>query len=87
MGARHFAERAQRVQNLQQLWMLKSQDPTVGAHMSGRTFAKIMAEELNEPELFGDNVSVFETLETQEVAREAQLVNDERNQIGLERGI
>lgn len=87
MGARHFAERAQRVQNLQQLWVLKSQDPTVGAHMSGKTFAKIMAEELNEPELFGDNVSVFETLETQEVAREAQLVNDERNQIALERGI
>lgn len=87
MGARHFAERAQRVQNLQQLWMLKSQDPTVSAHMSGKTFAKIMSEELNEPELFGENIAVFETLETQEVSREAQLVTEERNQIAMERGI
>lgn len=87
MGARHFAERAQRVQNLQQLWMVKSNDPTVASHMSGKTFAKIMSEELNEPELYGENVAVFETIETQEVAREAQLVTEERNQIAMEKGI
>jgi len=87
MGARHFAERAQRVQNLQQLWMLKSNDPSVGSHLSGKTFAKIMAEELNESELFSENVAVVETLETQEFAREAQLVTEERNQIALENGV
>jgi hypothetical protein len=29
MGARHFAERAQRVQNLTQLYQIKASDPTV----------------------------------------------------------
>lgn len=87
MGARHFAERAQRVQNLQQLWMLKSQDPSIASHLSGKTLAKIMSEELNEPDLFSENVAVVESLETQEFAREAQLISEERNQIAMENGV
>lgn len=73
IGARHFAERAQRLQNLQQMWMAKSNDPSVGAHLSGKEFARIMAEELNEPQLFKENTLVLENMETQRVAQEAQV--------------
>lgn len=87
MGARHFAERAQRVQNLQQLWQLKAADPSVAAHMSGKEFARIMAEELGEKALFGENISVYETYETQKVAQEVQLMADEENAIAMEEGL
>jgi hypothetical protein len=87
MGARHFAERAQRVQNLQQLWQLKAADPTVAAHMSGKEFARIMAEELGEKSLFGENISIYESYETQKVAQEVQLMADEENAIAAEEGI
>lgn len=87
MGARHFAERAQRVQNLQQLWQLKSADPSVAAHLSGKEFARIMAEELGEKSLFASNISVYETYETQKVAQEVQLIADEENAIAMDEGI
>lgn len=87
MGARHFAERAQRLQNLQQLWQIKSTDQTVGAHMSGKEFARILADELGEKNLFGENITVYETYETQKVAQEVQLLADEENAIAMEEGI
>lgn len=87
MGARHFAERAQRVQNLQQLWQLKAADPSVAAHLSGKEFARIMAEELGEKSLFASNISVYETYETQKVAQEVQLIADEENAIAMDEGI
>ena len=87
MGARHFAERAQRVQNLSQLWQLKAADPSVAAHLSGKEFARIMAEELGEKSLFASNISVYETYETQKVAQEVQLIADEENAIAMDEGI
>lgn len=87
MGARHFAERAQRVQNLQQLWALKMGDPTVAAHMSGKEFAKIMADELGEKSLFGENVAIFESTQTQKVAKEAMLVAQEEELVAAQEGI
>lgn len=87
MGARHFAERAQRVQNLTQLWQIKAGDPTVSAHMSGKEFARIMAEELGEKSLFGENIAIYENYETQKVAQEVQLMADEENAIAMEEGI
>lgn len=87
MGARHFAERAQRLQNLQQLWQIKSSDPTVSAHMSGKEFARILAEELGEKNLFSENVSVYENYETQKTAQEVQLIANEENMIAMEQGI
>jgi hypothetical protein len=77
MGARHFAERARRVQSLTQLYQLKLQDPTVAAHMSGKEFARILAEELGEMTLFGENISVQEQLETQLQVQEAEMENQE----------
>lgn len=77
MGARHFSERARRVQSLTQLYQLKLQDPTVAAHMSGKEFARILAEELGEMTLFGENISVQEQLETQLQVQEAEMENQE----------
>lgn len=87
MGARHFAERAQRVQNLSQLWQLKAADPSVAAHLSGKEFARIMAEELGEKSLFSSNISIYENYETQKVAQEVQLIADEENAIAMDEGI
>ena len=58
VGARHFAERARRIQNLTQLYQIKLSDPTVAAHLSGKEFARILSEELGEPELFSSSVDV-----------------------------
>ena len=74
VGARHFAERAQRVQNINQLIQIK-QDPTIGSHISGKTIAKILAEELGEKELYCENISVIEQLETQREMQDAEANN------------
>jgi len=87
VGARHFAERARRVQNLQQLYQLKLSDPAVAAHMSGKEFARILAEELGEPTLFSENVMVAEQLETQQAAQEAEMINSEQLSIKEQMGI
>jgi len=87
MGARHFAERAQRVQNLTQLYQIKAADPTVGAHLSGKEFARILADELGEPKLFADNITVIEQMDTQKIATEAQVQFEEEQQIAIERGL
>ena len=87
VGARHFAERARRVQNLTQLYQLKLADPTIAPHLSGKEMAKIMAEELGEPRLFGENISVIEQLETQQTVQEAEMVNQEQLMAAQQAGI
>lgn len=87
VGARHFAERARRVQNLTQLFQIKAADPTVSAHLSGKEFAKIISEELGESSLFGENISVAEQLETQTQMQNAEAVNQENLMTQEEMGI
>ena len=87
IGARHFAERARRVQNLTQLFQIKAQDPTVAPHLSGKELARIIASELGEESLFGENIAVTEQLETQQMAQEAELSNEESMQMAAEQGI
>tara|TARA_R100001163_G_scaffold13525_2_gene12531 strand:- start:245 stop:1990 length:1746 start_codon:yes stop_codon:yes gene_type:complete len=87
MGARHFAERAQRVQGLTQLYQIKLADPTVAIHLSGKEFARILADELGEPALFGDNVTVSEQLETQRITTEAEVQYEEEQDIAIEKGL
>jgi len=87
MGARHFAERANRVQSLTQLYQLKLSDPTMAAHLSGKEFARLLADELGEPALFGENVTVVEQMETQKIATEAQVQFEEEQQIAIEQGL
>ena len=78
VGARHFAERARRVQNLTQLYQIKLSDPSVAAHMSGKEFARILADELGEPTLFSENIQITEQLETQQQMQEAEAINQEQ---------
>jgi hypothetical protein len=87
MGARHFAERAQRVQSLTQLYQIKLADPTVAVHLSGKEFARILADELGEPALFGENVTVTEQLETQRISTEAEVQYEEEQQVAIEKGL
>ncbi len=87
MGARHFAEKAKRMQTLQQIMQLKSMDPTVGAHVSGKLIAKIFSEELDEQDLFGENISVFEQMETQKAAMDAEADMQEDLEIKAEQGL
>lgn len=87
MGARHFAERAQRVQNLTTMYQIKASDPTVAAHLSGKEFARLLADELGEPALFKENVSVSEQMETQKVATEAQIEFEAEQEEMVDRGL
>ena len=87
IGARHFAERASRVQNISQLYQIKLADPSVATHMSGKEFARILADELGEPTLFSENVAVGEQMETQMQMQEAEVVNQERLMAAQQAGI
>ena len=87
VGARHFAERARRVQNLTQLYQIKLSDPSVAAHMSGKEFARILADELGEPTLFSENIQVTEQLETQQQMQEAEAINQEQLMAAQSMGI
>lgn len=87
MGARHFAEKARRVQSLSTLWQIKATDPTVAVHLSGKRFAQIIAEELNEPELFGENIAVTEQTETTMAAQDNEADMMEQMQISAENGL
>ncbi len=87
VGARHFAERARRIQNLTQLYQIKLSDPSVAAHMSGKEFARILADELGEPEIFSENIAVSEQLETQQQMQEAEAINQEQLMVAQEMGI
>ena len=86
VGARHFAERARRVQSLTQLSQIKAGDPSVAPHLSGKELARILSEELGEPRLFGENVAVKEQLETQSAMQEAEVQNQEQLAMAAEQG-
>lgn len=86
VGASHFAERATRLQNLQSVQQFK-QDPTVGPHLSGKKIAEVLAQELNEREMFGENITVVEQLETQRATQQAEAINVEELAVQEETGI
>tara|TARA_B110000503_G_scaffold62508_1_gene99001 strand:- start:1422 stop:3155 length:1734 start_codon:yes stop_codon:yes gene_type:complete len=85
-GARYFAESARRIQTLQQLIGIKANMPDVGVHFSGFTIARIISEEIKEPGLFGQNVQVEETLETQKIVNDAAVDLEEDQQLKAEEG-
>ena len=86
-GARHFAESSRRVQTLTQLISLKANLPDVGVHFSGKAIAKILADEIKEQVLFGENIQVQETLETQKVVADAQVDLEEDQMVKAEQGL
>jgi hypothetical protein len=63
------------------------QDPTIGIHMSGKELARILATELDEPNLFSDNIAIFEQQDTQRLFNEVEVQNEEREQVAIEEGI
>ena len=87
VGARHFAERARRVQNLTSLWQLKASDPGVAAHLSGKEFARIISEELGEKALFGENIALKEQANTQVEASDQEANVQEKLAISAQQGM
>lgn len=85
-GARHFAERAQRLQNLNSILQAK-QDPTIGVHLSGKEMAKIYSEELGEEKLYGENIAVDEQKSTQAASIDAEAETLEDQAVSAELGI
>lgn len=86
MGARHFAERAQRVQQLNQLLQIM-QNPAVGAHISGKAVAKILAYELGEQDIYGENIAVEEQKNLQTAMNDSEADMMEELQIAEEQGL
>ena len=86
VGARHFAERAQRIQNLNQMLSLKS-DPTIGVHMSGKEIARIIATELGEEKIFAENIAIKEQAATQTKATDTEAAMMEEQMIKAETGL
>lgn len=87
VGARHFAERATRVQNLNQMLQIKAGDPTVGTHMSGKEIAKILSEELGEAKIYSENIAITEATETQSAGADAEASFEEEQMIKAEMGV
>lgn len=87
LGARHFAERARRVQNINQLYQIKAQDPSVGVHISGKKMAEIITEEMGEEELYGENIALEEQNETLRKQEEIEVSHEEeladRQEVGV----
>lgn len=86
VGARHFAERAKRVQEINQLLQAKSM-PDVGVHLSGKEAARLLTEELGEPALFGENIAIQEQMQTQRVGQDAEVDMMEELSIAAEEGL
>jgi hypothetical protein len=86
MGSRYFKERSRRMQNLNTILSIKGSMPDVGVHMSGKTIAKILAEELDEADLFTENVQIEESKETQTALQNAQVDFQEDQEILAEDG-
>lgn len=87
LGARHFAERNLRLQNLQQMLQIKAQDPSIGAHLSGIAIAKLIATELGEEKIFGENIAIQEQSSLQEAALDAEANQMEKLQMSAQEGL
>ncbi len=85
-GARHFAERATRVQNINSLVGLM-QNPQVGAHISGKKIAEMLADLLNEPDLYAENVAIKEAESTQKASNDSEAAVMEDLSIAAEEGL
>lgn len=75
IGARHFAERANLLQNVLNLYNSAAvQDPAVRVHLSGQKLAKLVEEltDLDPYKIYSPNIRVFENAETQSLQQHAQ---------------
>lgn len=75
MAARHFAERAEKIQNLNQLFSSPmGQNPSFLAHLSSVKLAKMVEEmfDLKDYEIFMPYVAIGETIEAQKLMQSGQ---------------
>jgi hypothetical protein len=84
-GARHFAARAQLVQELTQFMATLGQDEGVKLHVSGLKLAQLMEDKLglHKFELVKENIRILEQAESQKVAEAAQEMLAEENAQGM----
>tara|TARA_R110000803_G_scaffold94488_1_gene162149 strand:+ start:2623 stop:4359 length:1737 start_codon:yes stop_codon:yes gene_type:complete len=87
LGARFHEEAGLRTQTLNQMIQVKTSAPDIGVHWSGRTIARLLAEQLNEPTLFTENVQVQEQLSTQKVLKDAEVDLQEDQEAKAELGL
>ena len=81
VGARHFAAKANLLQNLTNLSnSVVGQDPSVNIHLSGKKIAKLIEEvlDLEKYGIYQENVRIFEQQETQQLINSAQREVDEQ---------
>ena len=73
IGARHFAYKANLVQNVTQVLSTIARDPAVATHISGLALAKLVesALDLQPYKIVRENVRVFEQADTQRLAQAA----------------
>lgn len=73
IGARHFAEQAKFVQELQQTLLALQAYPEMKPHLSAKAIAKALEDNLgwNKWRIVQDNVAVFEMAETQRLTQQA----------------
>jgi hypothetical protein len=86
IGARHYAQNANMIQNLTNLAnSAVYQDPTVQAHISGKKLASVMETLLGieKFQLVQDNIRVMEQAETQQIIQASQQVNAETQSAGM----
>lgn len=86
VGARHFAERNTRIQNLNHVQAVMG-NPAVGAHISGKKIAQMMADLLNEPDLYGENIAIKEQEATQVANADSEANVMETLQVAAEEGL
>lgn len=86
VGARHFSERAKRVQELNQLIQAKAM-PDIGMHMSGKRIAQLLAEELGEEDIYAENVQIAESSASQSAMQMEEGANLEQLAMAQELGI
>ena len=75
VGARHFAAKANLLQNLTQLaGSAIGQDPSINIHLSGKKMAQLIEEvlDLEKYGIYKENVRIFEQQETQNLINSAQ---------------
>jgi uncharacterized protein (DUF697 family) len=74
MGARHFAEQAKFIQELNTTMQAVAAMPTVAAHFSGKAVAKALEDALgwSSYKIVKDNAMVFEQADTQRLINQVQ---------------
>jgi hypothetical protein len=80
VGARHFAQNSQIIQNLTQLYSSAiGQDPSVMTHLSGKKIAEVVEHllQFERYSLYGDNIRLVEQAETQKMADAVQSLRNQ----------